>query len=459
MKRHFLILAAAALVLAGCHGTKGSSEASSSDEDATEEIADSTSDDALAAAEQPAYDDCFTHERLRIDIVLAGDSKEQKAYVDGLRRECEWAGPEATIDPCGYGQYRYQAFMDGKLVFSRGFSTLFEEWRTTAQAAEIPMAQSQSLWMPFPKQKTHIVLSQRVRRSGKFRKMLEFDVDPEDRHIVPGPENDFRVVPLQIAGDLRDKVDLLFVAEGYKSSEMAKFRKDAERMMDYMFTMEPYASRKDDFNVWVVESASKDSGVDVPQDGVWRSTAMDSSFDTFYEDRYLTITDHKKIASAVSGVPFDALFIIANDSKYGGGGIYNSYAMGTSDHFFSLPVFIHEFGHSFAGLADEYYDSSVSYEDYYPEGVEPWEPNITTMTDFKSKWKDMVDSETPVPTPNDSTWAGTVGVFEGAGYQAKGCYRPYYECRMLNNTAPGFCPVCQRAISRMIDYYTGKTNE
>ena len=406
---------------------------------------------------QPDYDTYFTPQRLRVDVVLAGDDKTQTAYVDKLWRECEWAGPRGgLIDPSGYGQYRYEASVDGKVIFSKGFSTLFEEWRTTEQASRMPMAAGQSLWMPFPRQKVHFVLSERVRETGKFREMLAFDIDPEDRHIVPGPVTVLRTVPVQIMGDPQDKVDLVFAAEGYTSAQMSKFRKDAQRMTDYLFTMEPYASRKDDFNVWLVESPSAESGVDIPQDSIWRNTAMDAMFDTFYEDRYLTVMDHRKIADAVSGVPFDAVFVLTNESKYGGGGIYNSYAMGTSDHALSLQVFIHEFGHSFAGLADEYYDSSVSYENYYPEGIEPWEPNVTTMVDFGSKWEDMVADTTPVPTPNDSTWAGTVGVFEGAGYQAKGCYRPYYECRMLNNTAPGFCPVCQRAISRMIDYYTNK---
>ncbi|MDO5442393.1 MAG: M64 family metallopeptidase [Bacteroidia bacterium] len=402
------------------------------------------------------YDTYFTPERMRIDFVLAGDADDQYAFLSEIHRECEWAGsPNSLIDKFGYGQYFFEAFSsEGQLIYSKGFSTLFEEWRTTPQAKTTPMAANQTVWMPFPKDSVHIVLYQRIRSTGLFTQFFECDIDPADTHIIPGPDNDFNVKAMQINGDAAHKVDLVFAGEAYTRADLPKLRKDAERMMEYLFSFEPYKHRRDDFNVYLVESISEDGGVDIPNWGQWRRTAMDSSFDTFYEDRYLTIMNHSKIASVYSGVPFDALFIIANESKYGGGGIYGSYAMGTSDNEQSDIVFIHEFGHSFAGLGDEYYTSAVAYEDCYPAGVEPWEPNITTLVNFEAKWADMIEKGTPVPTPNDpDKYYGTVGVFEGAGYMAKGCYRPYFECRMINNTAPGFCPVCQRAIEAMIDYY------
>ena len=394
------------------------------------------------ATQQPFFEEFFSPERLRIDLVLAGDKNTQHAYLKELHKEPHWSGnPHTLVDTLGYGQYFYEVFASDTLVFSRGFSTLFEEWRTTEQAEKVAMAANQSVWMPFPKRTVHFVLYQRIRATGKFTPMLEFDIDPADRHIIPGPDNDWRVSALHHNGDPASKVDIAICAEGYTQALMPKFRADAAKMMDYFWTMEPYASRRADFNVWLVESVSEDPGPDIPQNGIWRRTAMDAMYDTFYEDRYLTIMDHTKIASTVSGAEFDTIIIIANDEKYGGGGIYGSYAMGSSDNARSLPVYIHEFGHSFAGLGDEYYDSSTAYIDYFPAGVEPWEPNITNQTDFASKWEDMMGQD-------------GVGLFEGAGYQAKGCWRPYEECRMFNNTAPGFCPVCRRAVGRMIDFYT-----
>jgi len=400
------------------------------------------------------YDKYFTGERLRIDFVFAGGKEEQKAYLQQLHREASWAGsPNGLVDPFGYGEYYFEAFSGDQVIFSKGFSTWFQEWRSTAQASKVQMAFNQCMWMPYPKDVIKIVLYERKKATGRYEPFFSCEIDPSDKLITHQKENDFRLVPLQYKGDSDHKLDLLFAAEGFTADKMDKLHADANRFMEYLFTFEPYASRRDDFNVWLLESVSQEGGVDKPHWDKWVNTALDAGFYTFYIDRYLTISDHKKIASMVSGAPFDALFILADETKYGGGGIFNSYAMGTVDDRQSEIVFIHEFGHSFAGLADEYYTSEVAYEDYYPASCEPWEPNITNLVDFDSKWKDMVDASLPVPAPNDPAYAGRVGLFEGAGYMAKGCYRPYFECRMLNNTAPSFCPVCQRAINRMIDFY------
>lgn len=401
------------------------------------------------------YSKWFTPERMRLDFVMAGDKDCQYAFLDKVYRECEWSGsPNSLIDKSGYGQYYIEVFSLDSLVYSRGFSSLFEEWRSTDQATKVAMAASQTLWIPYPKLPIDVVLYHRNPHTGRFEKYFSCPIDPTDTHIIPAEENDFRVLPLMVNGESSHKVDLVIAGDAYKAGQMQKLRADATRMMEYLFTLEPYAHRRSDFNVWLVESVSKDDGVDIPNHGQWRRTAMDSSFDTFYEDRYLTIMDHSKIADAVSAAQFDAIFVLANETKYGGGGIYNSYAMGTSDNPRSEMVFAHELGHSIAGLGDEYYDTDVQYNDMYPAGVEPWEPNITNLTNFSSKWEDMIGDGVPVPTPADSSlYYGTVGVFEGAAYMSKGCYRPFIECRMLNNTAPGFCPVCQRAIERMIDYY------
>lgn len=401
------------------------------------------------------YERYFTGARLRIDLAFCGDKYSQSAYLKGLHREKSWSGsPLSLIDPFGYGQYMIEVSKDDTLIFSKGFCTLFEEWRTTEEAARMKRSSDQSVWIPFPKEPVHFALYTRERSTGKFGSLLEFDIDPSDRHITSGNKYGFEVRTLQYKGNSSHKVDIAIAGEGYTLDEICKLRSDAVRVIEHLFSVEPYASRRQDFNVWLVESISPESGTDVPQEGKWKRTLMDSGFDTFYIDRYLTVMDQTRIAETVSDTPSDAIIVLVNDSKYGGSGMYGSYAMSSVDNSRSLKVVTHEFGHSFAGLADEYYNNGDEFEEFYPLNVEPWEPNITTGVDFGSKWASMVEEGTPVPTPNDSSYIGVVGMFEGAGYMTKGCFRPYYDCYMLSNSAPGFCPVCRRAIEMMIDYYT-----
>jgi hypothetical protein len=236
---------------------------------------------------------------------------------------------------------------------------------------------------------------------------------------------------------------------------MEKFRADALRFTEYLFTMAPYNRHKEDFNIWLVESISEESGTDIPHEDVWKKTVANSNFYTFRSDRYLTAQNQKTICQIATAAPYDALYVIVNNEKYGGGGIYNFYGLSASNCKWAEEVFVHEFGHSFAGLGDEYYDSSTSYEEFYNIKIEPWEPNLTTLVNFESKWKDMLPSGTSVPTPplSDPKDNVSMGVFEGGGYMAKGIYRPVMDCRMKTNQAQGFCPVCQRAIEKMIGYY------
>lgn len=399
----------------------------------------------------PGYDTYFTGERLRVDFILAGNSDSQSAYLADLKKECGWAGARnSLIDPFRYGEYMFEAWAGDTLVYSKGFSSLFLEWRTTGQAKNVSKAYTHSVWMPFPKVPVEITLSERIKSTGGFRRIFSCTVDPEDALIKQDSGNDTESVTLLHSGDMQEKVDLLFVAEGYTEGEMDKFHSDCRRLMDSLFAMEPYRSRKNDFNVTALNVISEESGTDIPGRDVWKNTALKSHYHTFYVDRYLTLPDQTAVADKVSSVPFDALFVVVNDSGYGGGGIYNSYGMGTSDNTLAGTLFVHEFGHSFAGLGDEYFDSEVAYQDMYDLNVEPWEPNITTKADFGRKWQDMLES---------GEYEDSLGLFEGGGYTAKGIYRPRYDCRMRTNSSPDFCPVCQRAIGRMIDYYCGKQDK
>ncbi|OFX21772.1 MAG: hypothetical protein A2041_13940 [Bacteroidetes bacterium GWA2_31_9b] len=251
-------------------------------------------------------------------------------------------------------------------------------------------------------------------------------------------------------GDPANKVDLVFLAEGYTINEMEKFESDAQRMVSYLFSQEPYKLFSNKFNVWIVNSPSENSGTDIPGANIYMNTAMNSNFYTFDSERYLTTNDVKSVRDIAGIVPYDEICILVNSNKYGGGGVYNHYAITTVDHILSEKVFIHEFGHSFAGLGDEYYNSSTSYNDFYNLAIEPWQPNLTTMVNFDSKWKSMIDKNTPIPTPRKSEFNSILGVYEGGGYLDKGIYSPMMDCRMKSNEANGFCPVCSKAILDMI---------
>lgn len=395
----------------------------------------------FAFAFQQIY--CQTFQRLRIDLVFAGDSQKQEIFLDGMHKEPVWGGPKTnSADPFNYGEYQYRVFNNlDEVIFSKGFNSLFQEWRTTAEAKTTPRAFTGSYWIPLPEDSIKVVFYERVKNTGKYSELYRMTIDPKDKSISSEIENDFKVTQVLVSGDPANKVDIVFIAEGYTEGEMGKFKADAEKFAGYLFNIEPYKSRKADFNIWAVESISKDSGTDIPQKDVWKNTIVSSNFYTFKIDRYLTAPDQKEVAKLAANIPCDAIYVIVNTNKYGGGGIYNFYGLSMSDHPAEAAVFVHEFGHCFAGLGDEYYTSSVAYEDFYNLKVEPWEPNLTTLVDFDSKWKDMMNKN-------------GVGLFEGGGYMAKGIFRPYPDCRMKTNTAAGFCPVCTKAVNDMIDYYT-----
>ncbi|MGC9344969.1 MAG: M64 family metallopeptidase, partial [Bacteroidales bacterium] len=240
----------------------------------------------------------------------------------------------------------------------------------------------------------------------------------------------------------------------YNLYEKKKFLTDVDSFRNYLFSMEPYKSHRDKFNIHAALSLSEHSGTDNPGISNWIDTPVETSFYTFGSERYLTTAEYWKISDIAMNIPFDQVVILVNTDKYGGGGIYNHYSIFSSDHALSKIVFIHEFGHGFVGLGDEYYDSEVAYESFYDLDSEPLPPNLTTLVNFDSKWKDMVEEGVPIPTPINPDYADKVGAFEGGGYVAKGVYRPQVECRMKSNDAPGFCKVCQKAILDLIKYYS-----
>lgn len=414
------------------------------------------------------YDTYFEDATLRLDYIMAGDASHSGIYFEEACRQERWAGRKARLDEVpllGNGQIYVCEQGTGKLLYAHTFSTLYQEWLLEDEAKILPRAFESSYNVPFPKQKVDITI-QLLDHHQKEICHLKHTIDPSDilirrvrdrgipfqyvwkggpvtgyeakgnvrkRNYIPSKYDPFDGV------DVTGKVDLAILAEGYTEAEMGKFYIDCQRAAEALFSYEPFTSLKDRFNIVAVAAPSYMSGPTVPHEHIASQTAVSAHYDTFYSQRYLTTQQMHAIYDLLAGVPFEHIMVLVNTDTYGGGGIYNQVTLSTSDHPTFRQVFVHEFGHSYGGLADEY-----AYDDmdqiWYPLDVEPWEPNITTQKDFARKWKGM---------------PGT-GLYEGAGYQTKNCWRPVPDCRMRTNESPDFCPVCTKAIKDITDFYTAK---
>ena len=405
---------------------------------------------------QPDFNTYFKAGALRFDFLLGGNHENVVVYPEQIKKETHWGGNKKNlVDYFNYGSYRVRVFdlKSDSLIFSRGFSTLFQEWQTTAEAKEISRTFYQAAVFPFPRKEIRLEIDAR-QWEGDFKSIYQVEIDPSDYFIIDENPVKYKTVKILDNGNPGNKVDLAVLAEGYTAGEMGKFVKDAERMVGYLFDEPPFKENKDKFNVYAVQAPSEESGTDIPGEWIYKNTAFNSTFYTFGLPRYLTTSDMKNIYDAASAVPYDQIYILVNSERYGGGGFYNFVTVCTADNERTPNVFIHEFGHGFAGLSDEYYNSAVAYEDFYNLEIELWEPNLTTLTDFSNKWGSMIHDSIPVPTPRKIKYRNNVGVFEGGGYMAKGIYSPMMDCRMKSNEAPGFCPVCRKAIQDVIDFYT-----
>ena len=427
-------------------------------------------------AQERLFDECFQDATLRLDYAFAGNDSHQEIYLRQAYLTSAWAGRRTNLSQPlleGNGQIRVLDPVTGDCLYANSFSSLFQEWTATEEASRVQRAFENSFQVPFPKRPVDIEVTL-LDLHGQVSGYLRHPLDPADILIRPLSSNGLTCKLVHGGGELAQTVDIVILSEGYATADEAKFFQDAGRAADALFSHEPFATRQADFSVRAVFAPSADSGVSVPGKGEWKSTAASAHFDTFYTERYLTTSSVWHIYDLLGTVPFEHVIVLVNTDIYGGGGIYNSLTIMNSDHATFVPVLVHEFGHAFGGLGDEYfYDDQ--FVNQYPADREPWEPNLTTLKDFSSKWADMIPPGTPVPTPVDSLekddvrriWntltqeqkdrlSLQVGVYEGGGYQSKGVYRPVQECRMKINECERFCPVCSRAIERMIDYYTGR---
>ena len=405
---------------------------------------------------QVKFDDYFLDKSLRIDYYHFGNAESDSYAVDELIEEPFWGGSKTNLwDIFNYGKYIVKVFdsVSDSLIFSKTYSTLFSEWQTVDEAKKITKGFSEAVIIPYPKKKIRVEFYSRDKENNPLKKLV-YNIDPSDYFIKKDNRYKYPVFDVLNNGDPANKVDIVMIPEGYSKDEMDQFKKDCKKFDSLLFNTSPYKENKDKFNIRGVEAPSEESGTDIPADNIWKKTLLNTGFYTFDLERYLMTYDYKTVCDVAANAPYDQIYIIVNSEKYGGGSIYNYYSVCIRQSRFEEYIFTHEFGHGFAGLADEYYGSSVTYENFYPLDVEPLDPNLTTLVDFKSKWMDMVNDTIPVPTPNDPKYKNVVGAFEGGGYVEKGVYRPALDCTMRSLSVNNFCPVCKRAIQEMIDFYT-----
>jgi hypothetical protein len=433
---------------------------------------------------------------MRVDYFHTGSAAEEHFSLDQVAIEGAWPGPPGRpIDDTNLGKYYFEVLdrKTNQLLYSRGFASIFGEWELTPEAKTGWRTFSESLRFPAPSAPVQVVLKKRDRQNA-FREVWSVLVDPADPMVDRSAPPPYPVWAVMQNGEPRDKVDLLLMGDGYTAAEMDKWHADARRLSELLFAVSPFKERRGDFNVWAIDTPAHESGVARPSDGVWRHSPLGARYDAFGSERYILDFDNPRLRRIAAAAPYEFIEIVVNDRKYGGGGIFNLYATVAADNQWTPYVFVHEFGHHFAGLADEYYTSDVAYS-ASSERPEPWEPNVTA--DPKAaRWAEMIAPGTPLPTPwpkaafeadqkriqarrreiraqhrpeaemealfaeemqldarllGSSQYARNVGAFEGAGYEATGYYRPQADCIMFTRDPVGFCAVCRRAIQRIIE--------
>ncbi len=469
---------------------------------------------------QPAgdFDDYFIDKTMRLDYFHIGDAKKEFITLDQVYQQGMWAGSKKNlIDRFDNGRYYVKVYdaPSGKLIFSKGFDCYFGEYKTTDSAIKgVKRTYHESALIPYPKAKIKFTLEVRD-RENRLDPLFSQEIDPQEITIIKEAlAQGVKVFEVIKNGDPHQKVDIAFIAEGYTKQEEAKVKADLERFTKVFFNHEPYKTYKNHFNIYGVFKPSAESGCDEPTHGIFKNTVLSASFNSLGSPRYLLTEDNKALRDLAAQVPYDALFIMINQKRYGGGGIYNFYCTFTVDNQWWEYLFLHEFGHSFAGLADEYYTSSVAYNEFYPRGVEPTEPNITALLDPENlKWESLVTPGIEIPTPwekedfdkmdlnyqkirgkinqeiarmkregapqeelekleekseklsrehankmdeylRKSKFWEKVGAFEGAGYSAQGLYRPMIDCLMFSKGKKPFCKVCEQAVVRIIKHYS-----
>ena len=424
---------------------------------------------------QVKFDDYFTTKSMRLDYYHAGNAEDDYYFLDEVIEEPFWGGNKNyLVDDRKMGNQQFKVIdkASGKVIFSRGFSSLFFEWMTTPEAKVTSKAMPEGVVFPYPKKDVIVELYTRENRTGRMVKKFSYDIDV-DSYFIRKTRPTLTTIDIHLTGEPDERVDIVVLSEGYTESEKDLFVKAAKEFADHIFSYAPYTENKNKFNIRAVWKPGRESGVSIPVKSQWRDTALKAHYYTFDSERYQMIEDYQALLDAASNVPYDMIYVLTNSEKYGGGGIYNFYGISAAN----IPgaatrkTYSHEFGHLFAGLADEYV-GGTEMSDIYFANVEPWEPNITTLKDLSSKsWWQLL-AGAPVPTPvKETNWElnpqnpksadynpespWQLGVYEGGGYLEKGVYRPWPNC-MMNwfHRIDVYCPVCVKTIQETINLFT-----
>lgn len=387
------------------------------------------------------YDVCFTGKADHWDVIHSQTKIVQFATGN--------SGYEHQFAEKGNMRLVVKETETGDTLFIKGFSPLFQEWLLTSEANTKEREFYQALYFPHPSKDVLVSIDLR-NIEGQWGQKYADTLFISDIRIKNENPKKYKIDTLLYSGHSQEKIDLVFLSEGYTREEMDKYVADAKRMARFLLNFQPFNEFQNKFNLYAIQVPSAESGADEPEIGILKNTAFNATWNTFESERYLTSGDMLQISNAADEVSWDQIVIIVNSARYGGGGFYNWLSIFSSDHQQSELVFIHEFGHAFAGLADEYYYNGDIEDTTYPITIEPWEPNITTLVQFDKKWKGSISHKTPLPTPRDSMYINTIGLFEGGGYRTKGIYSPSITCLMKTLSTKSFCPVCQEAIRQTI---------
>jgi len=413
------------------------------------------------------FDTWFMNKTMRFDYYHAGSADSESIYFDEIIEEPYFAGSKTNlIDNFGYGNYRFRIIdkASGTLIFQRCYGTLMNEWMTTPEAKTMQKAMPESIVFPYPRKSVTLAIDARDKQNNFFE-IYKQDIDPEN-YFIRKTSPSLQYIDIAYQGNSEHCVDVVLIPEGYIEADKEQFLKDCQGFCDAMFSYAPYGDNKNRFNVRAVWAPSKDSGVTMPGEYVWKNTACKVTYYTFDSERYQMTDDMQNLRDIAANAPYDYIYIISNSQKYGGGAIYNWYGISAA-HIFARPesirkTYAHEFGHLLLGLGDEYVGGSDT--DMYTPGIEPWEANLTALVDGKCKWSDIMDAKTAIPTPIPNGYERTqthkmsewkLGAYEGGGYIEKGIYRPMPNC-MMNwmHTQDLFCPVCDKAIREYIEFLT-----